>query len=292
VELLDPAILFQLLISGLLAGALYALLACGLNLVFGVMRVINLAHAEFMLIGAFSAYLLYRFFGLHPIFSLVLVVPAVFFFGYYLERVLIERVVGQPLLSSLLATYGLSIILVNIGLLLFSADYKSVPAMQGSILFGEIAISKPRATAGLISVALTLAIYFFLERAHWGKAVRAVAEHPQVAAICGIDVRRIRMLTFGMAAAMASAAGVMLAMIYSFSPISGADFIQKCFAIIIIGGMGNFAGALYGGLLLGIVESYVAGFSSSQWAEAVAYLLLVAVLLIRPTGLKGVAYVK
>lgn len=291
-ELLDPTILFQLLISGLLAGALYALLACGLNLVFGVMRVINLAHAELMLIGAFSAYLLYRYFGLHPVVSLVLVVPAIFIFGYYLERVLIERVVAQPLLSSLLATYGLSIILVNIGLLLFSADYKAVPAMQGSVMWGEMAISKPRATAGLISVALTLAIYFFLERAHLGKAVRAVSEQPQVAAICGIDVRRIRMLTFGMAAAMAGAAGVMLTMIYSFSPISGADFIQKCFAIIIIGGMGNFAGALYGGLLLGIVESYVAGFASSQWAEAVAYLLLVAVLLIRPTGLKGVAYVK
>ncbi|MBI3571087.1 MAG: branched-chain amino acid ABC transporter permease [Gammaproteobacteria bacterium] len=291
-ELLDPVILLQLLIGGLLAGALYALLACGLNLVFGVMRVINLAHAELMLTGAFAAYLLYRFFGLHPALSLLLVAPAVFVAGYYLERILIERVVGRPLLSSLLATYGLSIILVNIGLLAFTADYKSVPALQGSIELGELVISIPRAAAGAISVILTVAVYFFLERARLGKAVRAVAEHPQVAAICGIDVRRIRMITFGMSAAMAAAAGVMLTMVYSFSPISGADFIQKCFAIIIIGGMGNFAGAFYGGLLLGVVEAYVSGFASSQWAEAVAYLLLVTVLLVRPTGLKGVAYVK
>ncbi len=291
-ELLDPILLLQLLIGGLLAGALYALLACGLNLVFGVMRVINLAHAELMLTGSFLAYLLYSYFGLHPLLSLLLVVPTTFVAGYYLELILIERVVGRPMLSSLLATYALSIILINVGLLIFTSDYKSIPALQGSIVFGEIAISKPRVVAGLVSVLLAIGVYYFLERARLGKAVRAVSEHAQVAAICGIDVRRIRMLTFGMSAAMAATAGVMLTMIYSFSPESGADFIQKCFVIIIIGGMGNFAGAFYGGILLGIVEAYVAGFASTEWAEAVAYILLVAVLLIRPSGLKGVAYAK
>lgn len=290
--MLDPIILLQLLIAGLLAGALYALLACGLNLVFGVMRIINLAHAELMLTGAFLTYLLYSYFGLHPLLSLLLVVPTVFVAGYYLEFILIERVVGRPMLTSLLATYALSIILINFGLLIFTSDYKSVPALQGSIVLGEIAISKPRAVAGLVSVLLAVGVYYFLEHARLGKAVRAVSEHAQVAAICGIDVRRIRMLTFGMSAAMAATAGVMLTMIYSFSPESGANFIQKCFIIIIIGGMGNFAGAFYGGILLGVVEAYVAGFASTEWAEAVAYILLVAVLLIRPSGLKGVAYAK
>lgn len=291
-DLLDPNILLQLLIGGLLAGALYALLACGLNLVFGVMRVINLAHAELMLVGAFAAYLLYHYLGWHPLWSLLLVVPGVFVLGFYLERVLIERVVGRPLLTSLLATYGLSIILLNLGLLAFTSDYKSVPELQGALVLGEFAISKPRAAAAVVSVLLTVAVFLFLERTRLGKAIRAVSEHAQVAAICGIDVRKIRMLTFGLAAAMAAAAGVMLTMIYSFSPESGADFTQKCFAIIIIGGMGNFAGAFYGSILLGVVEAYVGGFATSQWAEAVAYLLLVAVLLIRPAGLKGVAYAK
>lgn len=291
-ELLDPIILLQLLIDGLLAGALYALLACGLNLVFGVMRVINLAHAELMLVGAFAAYLLYHYLGWHPLWSLLLVVPMVFVLGFYLERVLIECVVGRPLLTSLLATYGLSIILLNLGLLAFTSEYKSVPELQGALVMGEFAISKPRAAAAIVSVLLTAAVFLFLDRTRLGKAIRAVSEHAQVAAICGIDVRMIRMLTFGLSAAMAAAAGVMLTMIYSFSPESGADFIQKCFAIIIIGGMGNFAGAFYGSLLLGVVEAYVGGFASSQWAEAVAYLLLVAVLLIRPSGLKGVAYAK
>ncbi len=288
-ELLEPEILLQLLINGLLAGALYALFAGGLNLIFGVMRVINLAHAELMLMGAFSAYVLFNIFGLHPLISLLLIVPTMFFAGYYLQQILIERVVARPMLTSLLATYGVSIILINVGLLIFSADFKSVPVLQGSFLIGELAISKPRTVAGLVSLVLTVGVYLFLERTRLGKAIRAVSEQAQVAQICGIDVRQIRKLTFGMAAAMASAAGVMLSIIYSFWPGSGIDFIQKCFAIIIIGGMGNFVGALYGGILLGVVESFVGGFISTQWAEAVAYLLLVTVLLIRPTGLKGVA---
>jgi branched-chain amino acid transport system permease protein len=289
VELLEPEILLQLLINGLLAGALYALLAGGLNLIFGVMRVINIAHAEFMLVGAFGAYVLFNVFGLHPLLSLLIIVPAIFVVGYYFQRVLIERVVDRPMLTSLLATYGVSIILINVGLLIFSSDFKSVPVLQGSFLIGDLPVSKPRAVAGLISLLLTVGVYLFLERTRLGKAVRAVSEHAQVAQICGIDVRQIRMLTFGMAAAMAGAAGVMMSIIYSFWPGSGVDFIQKAFAIIIIGGMGNFVGALYGGILLGVVESFVGGFVSTQWAEAMAYLLLVTVLLIRPTGLKGVA---
>jgi len=288
-ELLDPVILLQFLIGGVLAGALYALLACGLNLVFGVMRVINVAHAEFMLIGAFIAYVLYKWLGLHPVVALLVTVPAVFLLGVVVQRLLIERVVGRPLLTSLLATYALSIILVNLGLLIFASDYRAVPVMQGSLAFGDIVIPKPRAAAALVSIVITVSVYLFLGRTRLGKAIRAVSEHAQVAQICGIDVVRIRMLTFGLAAAMAAAAGVMLTMIYSFSPESGADFTQKCFAIIIIGGMGNFLGALYGGILLGVVESFVGGFVSTQWAEATAYLLLVLVLLIRPTGLTGIA---
>jgi branched-chain amino acid transport system permease protein len=287
-ELLEPDILLQLLLAGVLAGALYALLACGLNLIFGVMRVINLTHAELMLIGAFGAYVLHDAFGIHPLVSLFLIVPLMFVAGYYFQRVLIERVVDRPMLDSLLATYGVSIVLVNVGLLVFTADFKSVPVLQGSFAIGEVPVSEPRAVAGLISVVLTVGVYLFLEHTRLGKAIRAVSEHPQVASICGIDVRRIRMLAFGLASAMAAAAGIMLSIIYSFWPGSGIDFIQKCFAIIVIGGMGNFVGAFYGGVLLGVVESFVGAFVSTQWGEAMAYVLLVAVLLIRPTGLKGV----
>ncbi len=288
-HLLEPVLLLQFLVSGLLAGALYALLACGLNLVFGVMRVINLAHAELMLAGAFLTYVLYAWAGIHPLLAFFLVLPALFGAGFYLQRLVVERVVGKGELQSLLLTYGLSIILINTGLLIFASDFKAIPELQGALIVGDIAISKPRTAAALLAIALTLGVYHFLKHARLGKAIRAVAEHPDVAMLCGIDVVRMRMFTFGLAAAMAGAAGVMLTMIYSFSPETGADFILKCFAIIIIGGMGNFIGALYGGLLLGVAEIFVAGFVSSQWAEAVAYVLLILILLIRPTGLKGAA---
>ncbi|MEN8130181.1 MAG: branched-chain amino acid ABC transporter permease [Pseudomonadota bacterium] len=288
-ELLQPGILLQFTVGGLLAGALYALLASGLNLVFGVMRVINLGHGELMLMGAFLTYLLYIWFDIHPLLSLPLVMIVMFVFGYFLHRILIERIVGKDELTSLLVTYGLSIILMNIGLLIFSADFKAVPALQGSIILDELIIPKSRGVAGIVAIVLTLGVYLFLDRSRLGKAIRAVAEHAEVAMICGINVVRIRMITFGLAASMAAAAGVMLTTIYSFSPETGADFILKCFAIIIIGGMGSFMGAMVGGLLLGLAEAFVGGFINTQWAEAVAYLLLVAVLVIRPTGLMGKA---
>jgi branched-chain amino acid transport system permease protein len=289
VELLQPTILLQLTISGLLSGALYALLASGLNLVFGVMRVINLAHAELMIAGAFLAWLLYSRLGLHPLLALPVTMVTLYVFGYFLQRLLIERIVGRDELTSLLVTYGLSIVLMNIGLLVFSADFKAIPALQGSVYLErwDLVISKPRAVAGLVSILLTLTVYWLLRNSRTGKAIRAVSEHPEMAMICGIDVTRIRMMTFGLAAAMAGAAGVMLTTIYSFSPETGADFILKCFAIIIIGGMGDFLGALLGGLLLGLAEAFVGGVLTSQWAEAMAYLLLVLVLIVRPAGILG-----
>lgn len=285
--LLDAEFIGQLLISGLLAGCLYALLACGLNLVFGVMRVINIAHAEFMLVGSYVTYVMYANLGLNPLIALPIVIIGMFILGLLIQRYYIERIVQQPLLTSLLATYALSIILINAGLLIFSADFISIPELSGAYLVGELIIPKPRAIAAIVALSLTISVYLFLQYSHLGKAVRAVAEHSEVATICGINVVRIRMLAFGLATAMAGAAGVMLTIIYSFSPDSGADFIHKCFAIIIIGGMGQFLGAFYGGLLLGVVEAFVGGLFSTQWADAIAYLLLVIVLLVRPTGLQG-----
>nr|VFJ61444.1 MAG: amino acid/amide ABC transporter membrane protein 1, HAAT family [Candidatus Kentron sp. DK]VFJ66603.1 MAG: amino acid/amide ABC transporter membrane protein 1, HAAT family [Candidatus Kentron sp. DK] len=290
VDLFEFLFIVQLLISGLLAGSLYALLACGLNLVFGVMRIINVAHAELMLVGAYLAYVLYAFLGIHPLISLILVAPVLFGMGWLLQRILIERVVGQHELSSLILTYGLSIVLMNLGLAIFSADFKSIPVLQGSFLIGDlVTIPKSRGMAGLVAVTITLTVYLFLKQTRLGKAIRATSEHPKVAEICGIDVVRVRMLTFGLATAMAGMAGIMLSTIFSFSPETGGEFILKCFAIIIIGGMGSFSGAFIGAIVLGVAEALVAGFASTQWSETVAYALLVFVLLIRPTGLRGVA---
>jgi branched-chain amino acid transport system permease protein len=284
---MDSLVYIQIAVGGLLLGALYALLACGLNLIFGVMRVINVAHGEFLMLGAFGAFILFSLFGLNPLLSLLIVAPSAFFVGYIIHRILIERLVGGPELSSLLATYGLSILVMNLGLAFFKSDFRSVPVLQGSFKIGELAFSKPRLIAAGVSILITGGVYYFLEKSKRGKAIRAVSQHSEIAQICGIDVTQIRMLTFGMALAMAASAGVLISMIFSFSPEVGAEFILKSFAIIIIGGMGSFVGAFLGGLILGLGESFTALFLSGQWAEGVAYFLLVLVLLIKPQGLGG-----
>ncbi|KOR29867.1 hypothetical protein TI04_07585 [Achromatium sp. WMS2] len=240
--------------------------------------------------GAYATLFLYLKFGIHPLISLPLVAISMFGWGYLLQKYYVEHIVGKPLLTSLLATYALSIILVNLGLLTFSANFASIPELKGSLLLGSFVISRPRAAAAIVALAITIGVYLFLRYLPLGKAIRAVSEHPEVALICGIDVQYIRMLTFGLAAAMAAAAGVMLTMIYPFSPTSGPDFIQKCFAIIIIGGMGQFSGAFIGSLILGVVEAIVGGLFTTQWADAVAYLLLVTIILVRPFGLQGMAH--
>jgi branched-chain amino acid transport system permease protein len=280
-------IYLQIAVGGLLLGALYALLACGLNLIFGVMRVINIAHGEFLMLGAFGAFFLFSIFDINPLLALVIIVPLAFLLGYIVQRILIERLVGGPELSSLLATYGLSILVMNLSLASFTSDFRSVPVFQGSFIIGEIAFSKPRLIAAGVSIVITWTVYLFLEKSKRGKAIRAVSQHPEIAQICGIDVTQIRMLTFGMALAMAASAGVLISMIFSFSPDIGADFILKSFAIIVIGGMGSFIGAFLGGLILGLGESFTAFFLSGQWAEGVAYFLLVLVLLVKPKGLGG-----
>lgn len=272
-------IYLQIAVGGLLLGALYALLACGLNLIFGVMRVINIAHGEFLMLGAFGAFFLFSLFDINPLLALVIIVPLAFLLGYIVQRILIERLVGGPELSSLLATYGLSILVMNLSLASFTSDFRSVPVFQGSFIIGEIAFSKPRLIAAGISIFITWSVYLFLEKSKKGKAIRAVSQHPEIAQICGIDVTQIRMLTFGLALAMAASAGVLISMIFSFSPDIGEDFILKSFAIIIIGGMGSFIGAFLGGLILGLGESFTAFFLTGQWAEGVAYFLLVLVLL-------------
>ena len=280
-------IYLQIAVGGLLLGALYALLACGLNLIFGVMRVINIAHGEFLMLGAFGAFFLFSIFDINPLLALVIIVPLAFLLGYIVQRILIERLVGGPELSSLLATYGLSILVMNLSLASFTSDFRSVPVFQGSFIIGEIAFSKPRLIAAGVSIVITWTVYLFLEKSKRGKAIRAVSQHPEIAQICGIDATQIRMLTFGMALAMAASAGVLISMIFSFSPEIGADFILKSFAIIVIGGMGSFIGAFLGGLILGLGESFTAFFLTGQWAEGVAYFLLVLVLLVKPKGLGG-----
>jgi len=284
---ITPAMVGQVVISGILAGALYAMVALGLALIYGVMRVINIAHGPLLMLGAYTTFFLYSAFGLNPYLSVPVTMAALFVVGVVLQRSLVFRVVDAPELSSLLLTFGVSIGLVNLAQLAFTSDLRAVEYLTGSIPLGPFALSKTRLVAFAFAAGVTALAFLFLQRTRLGKAIRATSQSPEVAMVCGIDVRRIHMLTFGLATALAAAGGALLAVIVAIQPEMGQVWTFKSFLVIVLGGAGNYPGALLGGMLLGLVEQGASLFLTTQLSEVVAYLLLVVVLLVRPTGLLG-----
>jgi branched-chain amino acid transport system permease protein len=282
-----PAMIGQVILSGILSGALYALVALGLSLIFGVMRVINIAHGPLLMLGAYVTYFLYSQVGINPFLTVPLSMAVLFVVGLGLQRALVFRVVGAPELSSLLLTFGISIALVNLVQLAFTSNLRTVEYLTGSWIIGGLALSKPRFIAFLFAAAVTTLAFAFLKFTRLGKAIRATSQSREVALVCGINVARIHMLTFGMASALAASGGALLAVIVAIQPEMGGVWTFKSFLVIVLGGAGNYPGALLGGLLLGLVEQLASLFLTTQLSEVVAYVLLVLVLLVRPTGLLG-----
>ncbi len=285
--IITPAMVGQVVISGLLAGALYSMVALGLALIYGVMRVINIAHGTILMLGAYTTFWWFHFLGINPYLSLLLSMPLMFLLGALLQRTLVRRVVDAPELSSLLLTFGISIALVNLIQYFFSSDVRSVEFLTGSFLVGPLAFSKSRLISFAFTVGLTLSAFWFLQKTKLGKAIRATSQSREVAMVCGINVERIHFYAFGMASALAAAGGSLVAVIVAIQPEMGQVYTFKSFLVIVLGGAGNYPGALLGGMLLGLVEQLSSLFLTTQVSEAVAYVLLVLVLLLRPTGLLG-----
>jgi branched-chain amino acid transport system permease protein len=284
---ITAGMLGQVVVSGILSGGLYAMVALGLALIFGVMRVINIAHGPLLMLGAYATFFLYHRFGMNPFLTVPLAMAALFVVGMLLQRSLIFRVVDAPELSSLLLTFGISIALVNLAQLAFTSDLRAVEYITGAWLVGGLALSKPRVIAFAFAAGVTALAFVFLQRTRLGKAIRATSQSREVAMVCGIDVARIHMITFGLASALAAAGGSLLAVIVAIQPEMGQVWTFKSFLVIVLGGAGNYPGALLGGMLLGLVEQLASLFLTTQLSEAVAYVLLVLALLVRPSGLLG-----
>jgi branched-chain amino acid transport system permease protein len=211
--------------------------------------------------------------------------PLLFVVGMVLHRTLVNRVVDAPELSSLLLTFGVSIVLVNLAQLGFTSDLRSVEYLTGSFTLGPFAFSKSRVIACVFAIGITVGAFLFLQKTRLGKAIRAVSQSREVAQVCGINVQRIHMVSFGVASALAAAGGSLIAVMVAIQPDMGGIYTFKSFLVIVLGGAGNYPGALLGGLLLGLIEQLSSLFLTTQINEAVAYVLLVLVLLVRPTGL-------
>ncbi len=279
----------QSVVSGLLTGSLYAMIAVGLTIVFGVMRIINMAHGDMVMLGMFGAYWAQTAWHLDPFLSILIWVPAMFLFGLLVHRVLLRKIIPTGELNTLLYTAGLSLLISNVALFAWSGDYRTLNldyAIKPMRPFG-IAVPIPLALAFGLALALTTALYFFLTRTDTGRAIRATAQNPDSAALMGVNVPRIEMITFALGTALAGAAGVLLAPSLYLYPTVGEILNVKCFVIVVLGGLGSVPGAIAGGILLSVVESLGAVYVSVAYKDAIGFVLFLLVLLFRPGGIWG-----
>ncbi|MGB3479692.1 MAG: branched-chain amino acid ABC transporter permease [bacterium] len=283
---------FQSLVSGILVGGIYAMIAVGMSLIMGVMRVINLAHGELLMIGMYVSYFMFHIFGMDPYLSLFISVPTLFLLGIVLQKFLINRVINAeaPIPENqVLLTVGIGLVLANLIMLLFTSDYKIVKTSYSDALWRirGISISIPFFIAFVIAIIAILLLHLFLKKTDTGRSIRATAQDRVSALLMGINSSRVTYLTYGIGAALAGAAGTLLAPLYYLFPTVGSPFTLKAFIICVLGGMGSVTGAIWGGLLLGVAESFGAVYVSTGYKEAIGFLIFILVLTLKPSGLVG-----
>jgi branched-chain amino acid transport system permease protein len=282
-------VLWQASVSGLLIGGVYALVALGLTLIFGVMRIINFAHGSLMMLGMYATFFLYTGAGVDPYLSVLLVGPAFFVVGVLLERCVIGPNRTAPESNQLLLTLGVALFLENAALAAFSPDYRSIRLAWASraFLVGEAVVNLPRLLAFACAIVLALGLWLFLGHTDVGKAIRAAADEREGAVLVGIDIRRLHAVAFGIGSALAAVAGSLVTPFLYVAPDVGDVFNIFAFVIVVLGGMGSFVGALLGGLLVGLAESLGAAVLPGSLKQLPIFALFVLVLLFRPTGLFG-----
>ena len=279
----------QIFVNGLMLGGLYACIAVGFSLVWGVLNVINILHGTFVVLGSYVAYFAYVHLGLHPFLSIPLSGAVLFLLAYLAQAGLINRVMGAPVLTTLVLTFGLDLLLNNGTLLAFSADYRTVQLddpFQSRVLAGVI-LPMERVYAMLLALGLTGLLYLVLSRSKIGHAIVAVRMDNEAAALMGVNVKRTYAITFGIGAFMAGAAGSLLSLIFPISPLNSGEFLGLAFVACVLGGLGTVGGAMIGGLALGVIQSFGALFLGAEHGLTVAFALLILLLIFRPTGLMG-----
>jgi branched-chain amino acid transport system permease protein len=281
--------ILQYVLSGLLIGGIYALIGIGLTIIFGVMRVINFAHGDLLMLGMYMTWFICTRLGLDPYVSLLLVLPGMFLWGAFLQKVFINRVLNALPQNQILLTIGLGLIMSNAVMLIFTSDYQILTTSYSSSSYhlAGLSISQPLLFSFLITAAITGALFWFLQTTDTGQAIRATAQDRDAAQLMGIDVRRMSLLAFGIGSALAGAAGALISPTYYIFPQVGAAFTLRAFVIVVLGGMGSVVGATLGGLIIGVTESLAAVYIASGLKELVVFVLFLGILLFRPAGLLG-----
>lgn len=287
--MLEFGILFPSILNGLTTGAVYALVALGLTLIYGVLHIINFAHGAALMVALYAVYLLKTHLGVDPYLALPLVVPAMFVLGYALQRGVINRASHGKDENILLVTLGLSIVLENLALLAFKSDTRTIDTAYTltTVPVGPAMIALPKLVAFAGALAASALLLWVVTRTDLGRAIRAVAREKQGARLMGIDVDHVYAMSFGIGLACLGAAACFLLPAYYVNPQVGSGFVLVAFTIVVLGGMGSFAGALVGGLLIGVVESLCGLFLGESLGQIGIFAIFIAVLLFRPQGLFG-----
>ncbi len=282
-------LLAQILVNGVLQGGLYAVMALGLALVWGVLNIVNLAHGAFIMLGGYASWYLYTYLHIDPFLGLPITAVVMFAFGYALQRGLLNLVIRAPMFNTLLITFGLEVVLTDVAQLVFSADFRTInpPYAGNSFALGPLVLPVARLAAFSVAIILTVSMWLFLLHTRLGRAIRATAQNLVAARLHGVEPRHLYAMTFGLGIALAGMAGTLYGTVSQINPYIGASLTAKSFAISIIGGLENPLGVIVGGLFLGIVESLTTLYIGQTYADVASFGILVLVLIVRPGGLLG-----
>ena len=273
----------------MLMGGVYALIAIGLTLIFGVLEIVNFAHGEFVMLGMYFSYFLFTLLGIDPYLSIFIIIPLLFFLGISTYKFLIEKVMGARLHIQILLTLGLMLFLQNLALFIWTSDYRSVKLGYSTTVYNlqGLMVSFPRFVACLVALSIAAILYIFLKKTDIGMAIRACTVEKEGAALVGINVKRIYLVAFGIGIVCAGVAGSTLLPFFYVSPTVGSIFVLTAFVIVVLGGMGNFAGALLGGLIIGVAESMGEVFLPGSLKQVVSFTIFILILFFKPMGLMG-----
>jgi branched-chain amino acid transport system permease protein len=282
-------ILAQAVVNGLLIGGVYALVSIGVTLIFGVVKIVNFAQGEFVMIGMYISFFLATYWGIDPLLSLFVSMPVLFVIGMLLQHFLIRRVLGLGDMPQIFLTFALSLLLLNVALLLFTANYRTVetPYSEAAIHLGPIYIAVAKLIAFAVAMALSAALWAFLHATDLGKAMRAAAQNRDVAMLMGINPDRVFAVAVGVALALAGAAGSLLMPFYPAYPLVGQVFVLMAFVAVVLGTLGNVVGALIASLMMGVAESLGIQFVGADSGLIVVFVMLLLTLAVRPSGLFG-----
>ncbi|HEX7329340.1 MAG TPA: branched-chain amino acid ABC transporter permease [Casimicrobiaceae bacterium] len=282
-------LLWQGVVNGILLGGLYALMALGLSLVWGVLNIVNLAHGALIMLGGYVCYYLFTGAHLDPFLALPITMIVMFLVGYAIQRGLLNLVIRAPMFNTLLITFGLDVVITYAAQIVFSADFRTINPSYAGANFTWLGATVPvvRLAAFAIAIGLTIVLWLFLGRVPLGRAIRATAQNLVAARLYGVEPRKIYALTFGVGTALAGAAGSLYGVVSQLNPYIGTALTAKSFVIAIIGGLENPLGVIVGGVVLGLVESMTSLYIGATYTNVASFGILVLVLIVRPTGLLG-----